>query len=116
MAIFSRASRGVSTGAEERDVIQAGLPGGNLFCHDGDGLRRDSIDFCSQEMSNCQRLSSRRHTGDDHRFLEETNKFVYNDNEIVQLLVAVLLQISVAPKNSKSQVRSREGAIEVVAR
>ena len=43
MAIFSRASRDVSTGADERDVIQAGFPGGNLFRHGGDGmgLQRD---------------------------------------------------------------------------
>ena len=39
--IFSRASRDVSTGAEERDVIQAG---GKLVSHGGDGSTKNLAD------------------------------------------------------------------------
>ena len=46
IAILSSASRDVSTGAEERDVIQACLPGGNLFRRHGGRwcTRRDTLE------------------------------------------------------------------------
>ena len=43
IAIFSRASRDVSTGAEECDVVQAGLPGGKLVSHGGDWSTKNNL-------------------------------------------------------------------------